>query len=246
MHNDSYNKYNIIKKKNIIVRIVQKDLRKNWELRVRMHPWLAGAWYRTTAVVLVYRLISLIGPHCPASTYSSTCSSLSMHFSCAQLRKRRKKKRKKWEEKKRIKLRVLIGTHDRRCSTIGALFTKYLSAYQAHSIRCAEKFVFYFFSFFFHKKITLCLLVHIIPPDSVYNYSSAKMSLVYTVMKIFLSKPPYKFVCRCISVVSLLFVSRWYVVFTVLKTFLYLTRYNAQSSTMNELHSSSYCSLMNP
>lgn len=44
-----------------------------------MHPWLAGAQYRTTAVVLVYRLISLIGPHCPASTYS-TCSSLSMHL----------------------------------------------------------------------------------------------------------------------------------------------------------------------
>lgn len=30
-----------------------------------MHPWLAGAQYRTTAVVLMYRLISLIGPHCP-------------------------------------------------------------------------------------------------------------------------------------------------------------------------------------
>lgn len=45
-----------------------------------MHPWLAGAQYRTTAVVLVYRLISLIGPHCPVSTYSSTCPSLSMHF----------------------------------------------------------------------------------------------------------------------------------------------------------------------
>lgn len=44
---------------------------------MRMHPWLAGAQYWTTAVVPVYRLISLIGPHCPASTYS-TCSSLSV------------------------------------------------------------------------------------------------------------------------------------------------------------------------
>lgn len=52
----------------------------NQELYTRMHPWLAGAQYRTTAVVLVYRLISLIGPHCPASTYSSTCPFLSMHF----------------------------------------------------------------------------------------------------------------------------------------------------------------------
>lgn len=50
------------------------------ELHTRMHPWLAGAQYRTTAVVLVYRLISLIGPHCPPSTYSSTCPFLSMHF----------------------------------------------------------------------------------------------------------------------------------------------------------------------
>lgn len=45
-------------------------------LRSRMHPWLAGAQYRTTAVVLVYRLISLIGPHCPASTHSPSLSML--------------------------------------------------------------------------------------------------------------------------------------------------------------------------
>ncbi|KAI4478536.1 hypothetical protein M0804_011859 [Polistes exclamans] len=43
-------------------------------------PWLAGAQYRTTAVVLVYRLISLIGPHCPASTYSSTYPSSNVQF----------------------------------------------------------------------------------------------------------------------------------------------------------------------
>lgn len=45
-----------------------------------MLPWLAGARYRTTAVVLVYRLISLIGPHCPASTYSSTYPSSNVQF----------------------------------------------------------------------------------------------------------------------------------------------------------------------
>lgn len=72
----------------VIIKTIKKSLfelhheamRSNQELHTRMHPWLAGAQYRTTAVVLVYRLISLIGPHCPASTYSSTCPSLSMHF----------------------------------------------------------------------------------------------------------------------------------------------------------------------
>lgn len=87
----------------------------------RLHPWLAGAQYRTTAVVLVYRLISLIGPHCPASTYSSTCPSLSMHFAVHTLRKRRRK-----ETPERDKLRERVCTHGRRCSAIGALFAKCL------------------------------------------------------------------------------------------------------------------------
>ncbi|KYN06325.1 hypothetical protein ALC62_02662 [Cyphomyrmex costatus] len=76
-----------------------------------MHPWLAGAQYRTTAVVLVYRLISLIGPHCPASTYSE-----------------------------RDKLRACVCIHGRRCSAIGALFAKYLPGYHEYNA-IPQKFV---------------------------------------------------------------------------------------------------------
>ncbi|KAG7188698.1 hypothetical protein KM043_008320 [Ampulex compressa] len=54
-----------------------------------MLPWLAGAQYRTTAVVSVYRLISLIGPHCPESTYSSTCPFHGVHFVVAVGKKER-------------------------------------------------------------------------------------------------------------------------------------------------------------
>jgi len=57
----------------------------------RMHPWLAQ--YRTMAVVLMYRLISLIGPHCPASTYSSTWPSLRMHFAVHARKKEAGRKR---------------------------------------------------------------------------------------------------------------------------------------------------------
>ncbi|TGZ51876.1 Uncharacterized protein DBV15_10009 [Temnothorax longispinosus] len=98
-----------------------------------MHPWLAGAQYRTTAVVLVYRLISLIGPHCPASTYSSTCPFLSMHFVVHGREKERgnvvgmrKREREREKKKKRDKLRACVCTHGHRCSAIGTLFAKYL------------------------------------------------------------------------------------------------------------------------
>lgn len=59
-----------------------------------VHPWLAGAQYRTTAVVSLYRLISLIGPHCPESTYSSTYPFSAAHFVVATKKKIKIKKEK--------------------------------------------------------------------------------------------------------------------------------------------------------
>ncbi|KAK1121057.1 hypothetical protein K0M31_010838 [Melipona bicolor] len=61
----------------------------------------AGAQYRTTVVVSVYRLISLIGPHCPESTYSSTYPFPGAHFVAARKEKaktpRREEKKRKYE-----------------------------------------------------------------------------------------------------------------------------------------------------
>ncbi|KYN16989.1 hypothetical protein ALC57_10761 [Trachymyrmex cornetzi] len=108
-----------------------------------MHPWLAGAQYRTTAVVLVYRLISLIGPHCPASTYFSTCPSLSMHFVVHSREKERGNVggvRRREKELERDKLRACVCIHGRRCSAIGALFAKYLPGYHEYNA-APQKFV---------------------------------------------------------------------------------------------------------
>lgn len=78
-----------------------------------VHPWLAGAQYRTTAVVSLYRLISLIGPHCPESTYSSTYPFSAAHFVVATKKKIKIKKEKESskpvkEEKKKISMRVYL------------------------------------------------------------------------------------------------------------------------------------------
>lgn len=87
-----HKKYKNIKKsfRNCIVRSCAAT--KNC-IRI-LHPWLAGAQYWTTAVVLVYRLISLIGPHCPASTYSSTCLFSVYASLCTAERKRKRKYRR--------------------------------------------------------------------------------------------------------------------------------------------------------
>ncbi|KOC65573.1 hypothetical protein WH47_00543 [Habropoda laboriosa] len=65
-----------------------------------MHPWLAGAQYRTTAVVSVYRLISLIGPHCPESTYSSTYPFPGVHFVVVAKKRRHRELEGREAEKK--------------------------------------------------------------------------------------------------------------------------------------------------
>jgi len=115
----------------------------NQELHTRMHPWVAGAQYRTTAVVLVYRLISLIGPHCPASTYLLYVPFSRYALRCARSRKRRRKRGRgemERERKERDKLRACVCTHGRRCSAIGALFAKYLPGYHEHNA-VPQKFV---------------------------------------------------------------------------------------------------------
>ena len=63
----------------------------------------AGAQYRTTAVVSVYRLISLIGPHCPESTYSSTYPFPGAHFVAARKKERTRAKTPRREKKKKQK-----------------------------------------------------------------------------------------------------------------------------------------------
>lgn len=113
------------------------EIGRSKESHKRLHPWLAGAQYRTTAVVLVYRLISLIGPHCPASTYSSTCPFLSMHF---VVHGREKEGSAVGMRKERDKLRACVCTDGRGCSAIGALFAKYLPGYHKHNT-VPQKFV---------------------------------------------------------------------------------------------------------
>lgn len=119
-------------------------MRGNEELHARMHPWLAGAQYRSTAVVLrvSFDLVNRTALSCIYILLYVPF--LSMHSVVHVVEKKkdatRQEDEKERERMERNKLRACVCTYGRRCLAIGALFAKYLPGYHEHNT-VPQKFV---------------------------------------------------------------------------------------------------------